>query len=53
MKIRVQLFLSAPNALDTAVKSAKDAFETWKETTKEDRLNYLEKLLSVYKKRSH
>jgi len=37
---------------NTAVKSAKVAFETWKETTKEDRLNYLEKLLSVYKKRS-
>ena len=37
---------------NTAVKSAKVAFETWKETTKEDRLDYLEKLLSVYKKRS-
>ena len=37
---------------NTAVKSAKVAFETWKETTKEERLNYLEKLLSVYKKRS-
>ena len=36
---------------NTAVKSAKDAFETWKETSKKDRLNYLEKLLSVYKKR--
>ncbi|MDB2514779.1 aldehyde dehydrogenase family protein [Candidatus Pelagibacter bacterium] len=37
---------------NAAVKSAKDALDTWKETTKEDRLNYLEKLLSVYKKRS-
>ncbi len=36
---------------DAAVKAAKDAFETWKETTKEDRLNLLEKLLKVYKKR--
>ena len=35
-----------------AIKSAKYAFETWKETTKEDRLDFLEKLLSVYKKRS-
>ncbi|WP_415300676.1 aldehyde dehydrogenase family protein [Candidatus Pelagibacter sp. Uisw_134_02] len=35
-----------------AIKSAKYAFETWKETTKKDRLDFLEKLLSVYKKRS-
>ena len=35
-----------------AIKSAKYAFETWKETSKEDRLDYLKKLLSVYKKRS-
>ena len=44
--------LGSKEDTNTAVKSAKDAFETWKETTKEDRLNYLEKLLSVYKKRS-
>ena len=43
--------LGSKEDTDTAVKSAKDAFETWKETTKEDRLNYLKKLLSVYKKR--
>ena len=27
-----------------AIKSAKYAFETWKETTKEDRLDYLEEI---------
>ena len=44
--------LGSKEDTNTAIKSAKNAFETWKETTKEDRLNYLEKLLSVYKKRS-
>jgi len=44
--------LGSKEDTNTAVKSAKEAFKAWKETTKEDRLNYLEKLLSVYKKRS-
>jgi len=44
--------LGSKEDTNTAVKSAKVAFETWKETNKEDRLNYLEKLLAVYKKRS-
>jgi aldehyde dehydrogenase (NAD+) len=43
--------LGSKEDTDTAVKSAKIAFETWKETTKEDRLKYLDKLLSIYKKR--
>ncbi len=43
--------LGSKKDTDDAVKAAKVAFETWKETTKKDRLNYLEKLLSVYKKR--
>ena len=43
--------LGSKEDTDAAVKSAKIAFETWKETTKEDRLEYLDKLLSVYKKR--
>ena len=33
-----------------AVKVSKDAFESWKETTKEERIKLLENLLSVYKK---
>ena len=44
--------LGSKEDTNAAIESAKYAFETWKETTKEDRLNYLEKLLSVYKKRS-
>ena len=44
--------LGSKEDTNDAIKSAKKAFETWKETTKEDRLDYLEKLLSVYKKRS-
>ena len=37
--------LGSKEDTNTAVKSAKDAFETWKETTKEDRLNYLENII--------
>ena len=43
--------LGSKEDTDLAVKSAKIAFETWKETSKEERLNLLNKLLSVYKKR--
>ena len=43
--------LGSKEDTDLAVKSAQIAFETWKETTKNERINYLEKLLSVYKKR--
>ena len=35
---------------DLAVKSAKKAFVTWKETSKEERINLLEKLLEIIKK---
>ena len=44
--------LGSKEDTDLAVKAAKTAFETWKETSKEERLNYLKKLLSIYKKRS-
>ena len=43
--------LGSKEDTDLAVKSAKNAFETWKETSKEERLGLLSKLLSVYKKR--
>ena len=43
--------LGSKEDTDLAVKSAKIAFETWKETSKEERLNLLNKLLLVYKKR--
>ena len=44
--------LGSKKDTDLAVKAAKAAFESWKETTKEQRIEYLEKLLSIYKKRS-
>jgi len=37
---------------DSAVKAAKNAFEKWKETSKEERIKLLEKLLKIYKKKS-
>ena len=37
--------------VDAAVKSAKNAFASWKETSKEERILLLEKLLTIYKKR--
>ena len=43
--------LGSKKDTDNAVKAAKTAFETWKETSKEERLDLLEKLLVVYKKR--
>jgi aldehyde dehydrogenase (NAD+) len=36
---------------DSAVKAAKNAFIKWKETSKEERIVLLEKLLTIYKKR--
>ncbi len=36
---------------DTAVNAAKKAFKEWKETSKEQRINLLEKLLKIYKKK--
>ena len=38
--------------VDIAVKSAEFAFQTWKETSKKDRLELIENLLKIYKKRS-
>ena len=37
--------------IDLAVKAAKKAFIKWKETSKEERISLLEKLLTIYKKR--
>ena len=37
--------------LDFAVQSAKKAFVTWKGSSKDDRIQLLEKLLNIYKKR--
>ena len=43
--------LGSTEDTNRAVKSAKTAFETWKESSKEERIKLLEKLLTIYKKR--
>tara|TARA_Y100001970_G_scaffold274035_1_gene373165 strand:- start:7632 stop:9059 length:1428 start_codon:yes stop_codon:yes gene_type:complete len=43
--------LGSKGDTDVAVKAAKKAFEKWKETSKEERIYFLEKLLKIYKKR--
>ena len=43
--------LGSKEDTNKAVKAAKTAFETWKETSKEERIKLLEKLLTIYKKR--
>ena len=44
--------LGSKEDTDSAVDAAKKAFNKWKETSKEQRIKLLEKLLTVYKKRS-
>ena len=44
--------LGSKGDIDFAVKTAKNSFNKWKETSKEERINFLEKLLKIYKKRS-
>ncbi len=43
--------LGSKEDTDAAVKAAKNAFINWRETSKEERINLLEKLLKIYKKR--
>ena len=40
--------LGSKDDTDSAVKAAKKAFAKWKETSKEERINLLEKLLKIY-----
>jgi len=47
----VVISLGSKEDTDAAVKAAKEAFVEWKETSKEERINLLEKLLKIYKKR--
>jgi len=44
--------LGSKEDTDFAVKAAKKAFDKWKETSKEERIKLLEKLLTIYKKKS-
>ncbi len=43
--------LGSSDDTNSAVNAARNAFETWKETSKEERLLLLEKLLKIYKAR--
>ena len=43
--------LGSSDDTNSAVKAARNAFEIWKETSKEERLLLLEKLLKIYKSR--
>ena len=43
--------LGSKEDTNAAVNSAKKAFESWKDSSKEERIKLLEKLLSIYKKR--
>ena len=43
--------LGSQEDTDNAVAAAKIAFESWKESSKDERISLLEKLLSIYKKR--
>ena len=43
--------LGSKEDVDLAVLAAKNAFEAWKDTKKDERIRLLENLLSIYKKR--
>ena len=43
--------LGSKEDTNLAVSAAKVAFETWKDSSKDERINLLEKLLTIYKKR--
>ena len=43
--------LGSKEDTNVAVSAAKIAFETWKHSSKDDRINLLERLLTIYKKR--
>jgi len=43
--------LGSKEDTNAAVSAAKSAFEAWRDTSKEERINLLEKLLTIYKKR--
>ncbi len=43
--------LGSKDDTNNAVKAAKNAFDEWKDSSKDDRINLLKKLLLIYKKR--
>jgi aldehyde dehydrogenase (NAD+) len=50
-EVFAKISLGQKEDTDSAVKAAKNAFIKWKETSKEERIVLLEKLLKIYKKR--
>ena len=50
-EVCAKITLGSSEDTDKAIKSAKKAFETWKETTKQERVGLLEKLLKIYNER--
>ena len=48
-----EISLGNQSDLDTAVAAARDAFIHYSKSSKEDRLNILERIISSYKKRMH
>ncbi len=46
-----KISLGSKDDVDKAAKAARESFEEWKDSSKEDRINLLEKLLLIYKKR--
>ena len=51
-EVIAKISLGSKEDLDKAVNSARIAFDTWKEISKQKKVNLLENLLSIYKKRS-
>ena len=50
-EVCAKITLGSSEDTDKAIQSAKKAFETWKETTKQERVGLLEKLLKIYNER--
>ena len=50
-EVCAKITLGGSEDTDKAIQSAKKAFETWKETSKQERVALLEKLLKIYNER--
>jgi len=50
-EVCAKITLGSSEDTDKAIQSAKKAFETWKETSKQERVAFLEKLLKIYNER--
>ena len=50
-EVCAKITLGSSEDTNKAIQSAKKAFETWKETSKQERVAFLEKLLKIYNER--